>query len=351
MKGKSLVELAQELQHINNAKEDVIVSPSILHFTDDAKLKVNGGSMLLSPTNWTHQQISNYVDIPKAYYDRMLSNDKGLLKDNVNHWLNEKKPEDRRLLRTVDGTLRGFLSSRYRVIDSYTLMNVIFPILKEKGFEICSCELTEKRLYVKAVLPKVSAEIKVGDVVQFGVLITNSEVGAGMFRIEPFLLRLVCLNGAVTDAAIRKYHVGRDQGTEEMMEVLSDEALNASDEALMLQVRDVLLASSDPTKLFAKQVELMRDAAVTPIKNFDLIEVVKKATIKVGIHSKFIRENIVAELANGNQGAGMTKWGLVNSFTAAAKLQNVGYDESVDLERAGGQILTLSSNEWNTIAG
>lgn len=351
MRGKTLTQMAQELEYIANNSQDLMVSPKIIQMDSAARLVVGRvDEKVIEPTSWAHQQISAYTEIPKTYYDRMFNLDKNLLKENVNTWLGMQDSDERRLLRTVGGKLRGFLSSRYRVIDSYDLLNVVFPILKEKGFHVGECELTEKRIYIKALLPKMSAEVKKGDIVQFGVLITNSEVGAGMFRIEPFALRLACTNGLISSAAIKKYHVGKNQATDDEMSILSDEALQADDTALMLKIRDTLIASADPQNMFYKQLELMKESVERKIENFDLIEVVKKATTKVGITSKLIRENIVAQLANGNQGAGLTQWGLVNSFTASAKLENIGYDESIDLERAGGQILALNQSEWNTIA-
>lgn len=348
MRGRTLTQLAQELEAIEKGREDILASPATLRMAESGLIRA--GEFAYNPTSWAHQQIATYLDIPKFYYDRLLASDYDLLAHNVNHWMQKQDKEERRLLRTVNGKMRGFLSSRYRVIDSYDLVSTVLPILRDKGFQIAQCELTDKRLYIKAVLPKVSAEVKPGDVVQFGVLITNSEVGAGSFRIEPFLMRLLCMNGAITDAAIKVFHTGKNNAGDAMLEVLSDEALKADDEALMLKVRDILLASSDPEKLFKAQVEAMKHAASNPIKNYDLIEVVKKATTRVGITSKLIRENIVAQLANGNEGAGLTQWGLVNSFTAAAKLEAIGYDESVDLERAGGTILTLDPKQWQEIA-
>ena len=49
-----------------------------------------------------------------------------------------------------------------------------------------------------------------GDIVQAGVMISNSEVGLGAVSIQPLVYRLVCTNGMiVNDMGERRHHVGR----------------------------------------------------------------------------------------------------------------------------------------------
>lgn len=350
MKGRSLREIAEELDRIQETKKDYKVSTSAIHMDHRGDLELVGHNKFLKPTSWAHQQISSYLDIPKAYYDRMLESDKNLLAENVNHWFHVNGQEgDKRMLRTVDGKLRGFLSPRYARLDSYDLLNAIYPILKDKAFQIVSAEHTEKRLYIKATLPKMQSVIKKDDVVQHGVIISTSDVGAGSLRIEPYSLRLVCTNGLISESAIKKYHVGREVGGDSIMEVLSDQAMEADNQAFWLKIRDVLLHSISP-EVLKKETQRFVEAAERKIENFDLMEVVELACKKTSITSKLIKEDIVKQLASGNEGAGLTQWGLVNSFTAVAKKPEIDYDLATDLERAGGTIVRLNNSEWRTIA-
>ena len=41
---------------------------------------------------------------------------------------------------------------------------------------------------------KETGEVKVGDAISFGAIITNSEVGMGSITVTPFCMRLVCTN-------------------------------------------------------------------------------------------------------------------------------------------------------------
>ena len=58
-----------------------------------------------------------------------------------------------------------------------------------KGVIIESCEVTEAHLYLKVVNKKMKTEVTVGDVVQAGFVIINSEVGLGHLTVEPMIFR------------------------------------------------------------------------------------------------------------------------------------------------------------------
>jgi hypothetical protein len=68
------------------------------------------------------------------------------------------------------------------------------------------------------------------------------------------------------------------------------------------------------------------------------------------VNGENVRKGILHALASGNEGAGLTKWGLANSFTRAAQLDDLDYDTATELERAGGQIIEMGKSEWHRIA-
>jgi hypothetical protein len=55
-----------------------------------------------------------------------------------------------------------------------------------------SCDVTESRFYLKAVTDRVQGEVKQGDAIQAGLVVSNSEVGQGSLRVEALDSRLVC---------------------------------------------------------------------------------------------------------------------------------------------------------------
>jgi hypothetical protein len=348
--GKSLTQLAQELTRINETKRDFI--------TPIAKVQMNRqgniifGNEEFGMTTWADQQTAAYLDIPKSYYDRLRTENVQLLSQNVNHGFS-KNPQDKRMLRVLDGRVRAMLSNRYRRMDSYDLMQTVLPIMLETEMSVISSDITERRLYVRALMPKLQTDIKVGDPVQYGLQISSSDVGAGSLRVEPLIFRLVCLNGLITEHAMKKYHVGRVQCEgDDIFELMSDETVALDEAAFWAKCRDVVLASLKP-EVFEQQVDKLRAAADRTIKNFDLAEVVELTCKAVGYSTtKDVKQGILEALASGNQGAGLTQWGLANSFTAvAAHNESVGFDDVVELERVGGKIIDLKPDQWHKIAG
>jgi hypothetical protein len=358
--GKSLVQLAQELTRINENKKDFIVPTERLFASvPDGKLNLgfdNGTSHKFGLNSWSSSQLANYTDIPKAYFDRVAIENPALMADNINHGIEKIAKDSRkkgapesRMIRTLDGNVRGMLSSRYRILDAFDMAETTLPVLQDKGMEVVSSEITDRRLFIKALSPKLTAEVKKGDIVQYGLLISTSDVGAGSVRVEPLLYRLACLNGLVMNTAIRKFHVGKNQAEEDIRELLSDKTRELTDQAFWHSVRDVIIGSMRPEN-FELQVDRLRVAANEEIKNFDLPRVVELTMKATGITGEGKKNSILAALASGNEGAGLTRWGLVNSFTRAAQAEDVSYEESIELERAGGAILELPKTQWSHIA-
>jgi len=100
-------------------------------------------------------------------------------------------------------------------------------------------------MYLKVVTPRVAFEVAPGDVVQAGVVVSNTEVGCGMLSVQPLAFRLVYGNGLIaSDRMLRKTHVGRALDSEELSGVVfKDDTLRADDQALFLRVRDVVGAA------------------------------------------------------------------------------------------------------------
>ena len=106
-----------------------------------------------------------------------------LLANNVNHWLQKKNV--RRMVRTMDGKARAFLSDRYRVIDHEDVMEAVFDALRDAEVRLQSHEVTDRRLYIKATFPNIQTEIRKGDVVESGFVVSNSEIGMGGINVQP----------------------------------------------------------------------------------------------------------------------------------------------------------------------
>lgn len=340
--GKTLIELAQEIKRQRGAKRDLIADTREIAVTSDLRLRVGGDAFGIAET--AHNQIANATGIPVKYYDRMRAEDPSLCALNANAWF--KKEPERRMVRTLDGAARAFLSDRYQRIDNEHIAEVVLPVLAETpGIRIASAEITERKLYIKAVNERVRSDVKVGDPVEAGVLITNSEIGHGAVAISPLVHRLVCLNGmVVADQKYRRNHVGRRADTTEAVyEMLSDETRRADDKAILLKVRDIVKAALDEAR-FAVTVEKMREAA-TGEKMADPVRSIEELGRAMGL-AEGEKRGVLHHLIEGGD---LTKWGMLNAVTRAA--QDVeSYDRSTDLEAVGGRILDLNNAEWRELA-
>jgi hypothetical protein len=201
-------------------------------------------------------------------------------------------------------------------------------------------------LYLKAVTPRITAEVKKGDVVQAGLCVSNSEIGGGAIKVEPMIYRLICLNGAiVNDLAMRKTHVGKRNSLEfdNAEQYYRDETRLADDRAFWLKVQDVVAAMLNQVQ-FNGIVERWQVATTQKI-TADPVEVVERTAKRFGLFDTE-RSSVLTHLI---QGGDLSAYGLLNAITRSA--QDVeSYDRSTDLERIGSQVLELPKQAWRELA-
>ena len=348
--GRTLTELAIELDRQMRVKKDYLVDTRNMIMDADAgktmlsiRNDTTGETLVLNINEVAHNQIGTNLGIPAKYYDKMRADNPELLAMNVNSWFN-KTPRTR-MVRTLDGTTRAFLSDRYRRIDNFEIAQSVLPIIADmKDARIESCEVTDERMYLKVVNPRLTTEVVPGDIVQSGILITNSEVGLGSVTIQPLVYRLVCSNGMiVNDAKMRKYHAGRGNEAAEDYTLYSDATLQADDKALQLKIQDITKAVVDQTK-FERVVNMMRQAKEAKITTTNIPTMVELAGPEFG-YTKQEGQGILDYLIRGGD---FSLYGFANATTRYA--QDVqSYDRSTALESVGYSILGMSPRTWGKL--
>jgi hypothetical protein len=145
----------------------------------------------------------------------MQENKPELLAANINSWFGDMSNSYMvRSFQFPDESIgRALLSTQYRRIDHMMIAETVLPLFAGSAqYEVVSCEVTERRLYFKIVNRRMEQEVSVGDIVQAGVIVSNSEVGMGAVSVQPFVYRLVCTNGMVVSTLqSRRTHIGRIQ--------------------------------------------------------------------------------------------------------------------------------------------
>lgn len=355
--GLSLTALAQEIERQQASKQDIVASTAIMRVEPDERglrLKVNG-ERDYGINGTCHKQIAAHTGIPMAYYDRMVTKAPDLLAENVNTWFTQDaKP---RMLRTLDGNGRALLSDKFRPdLENYDLAEAILPPLLDLGVEVMSCQITERRLYIKVVDAKVRYDMPAGSrwgeghkffrTMSPGLTVSNSEIGEGALDIEASIYDKICTNLATLGSLIRKTHVGaRHQITAGVdYDVLSEQTRRISSAALWAQVKDVVRASFDEARFVAKvkeKIEVMQEEKIEG----DPVKVVEFSAKKFGLTDNE-RGSVLRHLI---QGGDLTKFGLYNAITRTAE-DVADYDRATDFEKLGGKIIELPRNEWQAIA-
>lgn len=362
--GKTLSELVAEIERQHLTKKDYVAALDAVKMvapateTEAPKLAVDGvGDFGIRDI--AHSQIAQHVQIDKRYYDRMRSQAPDLLATNVNHWF-AKNPAPQ-MFRMLDGHARAMLSPSFRPLDNFEFAGAILPILAQRKLQVMSCEITERRLYIKVVDEKLFRDVPVGhkmgdgshkifDTCAPAAIMSNSEVGFGRLVVETGVYTSACTNLALfAKGGMKRTHVGAKHRLIEGMDVQDLEAImsNATKqktmEALWMQVRDVLTSAFDET-VITKRLEAI--AATAENKITGKIEKVMEVVAKTFDFNEGEKDSIFKHLIEGGS---LTQYGLHAAITRSA--QDVeSYDRATDLEYIGGKVIELPRTDWERLA-
>ena len=350
--GRTITDLAAEIQRQAQTKRDFVSDTRYLTMVQDIETKSidlgiypNGNPEYFPIRDTAHRQIGERLGIPAKYYDRCRSEAPSLLAQQVNHWF-DKEPQAR-MVRTLDGEARAFLSDRYRPLDHNDLLEAVLPKVVESGCELASCEVTDRRLYVKAIAPGIEAEIpnRVGDIVQAGLVVQNSEIGMGALSVYPLVYRLVCKNGMIApDYGQRKNHIGRHTGDQEgAREFYRDSTLEADDRAFFMKVRDTVdhVLTVDVFGNIVEKMGAATEKRITgdPVKAVEVVQ--KQFALNDSERSGVLRHLI--------EGGDLTAYGLSNAITAESQTA-ANYDRATELESIGYKAIEIPNTDWRRIA-
>ena len=360
--GMSIDGLTALIARQNEQKVDYLVPMGSIHLTETGEMWL-GSYGTFSVTKHAHRQIAKAIKIPLQYYWRMLDESPDLLAKNINFWFHTSgRMNKKRMIRTLDGRVRAFLSDRYRPLDHADLVETLFPSLSSAGAEIESCAVTNAHFYLKAVVSGIQEEIgppegyvwghgnTMIDIVQPGVVVSNSEIGKGFLRVCPAIHTVACTNLAIysdvswENPALIKRHIGRrlKQRGGEKYGYICDETMRSSDAATWARVSDIAVAAMDGSA-FRDTVKKLRRA-----RGHRIIDLVRTVENLSECHrlSKTEQESILGYWeGNGD----CSRYGLHSAITrASADVES--YDRATELESLGGEVIELAPSDWEQIA-
>jgi hypothetical protein len=130
----------------------------------------------------------------------------------VNYGLTQKRTPA--LLRMAKGEVRAVLSDRYAAVDDSELLGMVAYCLDSMGLRHearVRAVATGPHTVLRITLPSDGVPIRVGDVIEHGIDLANSELGLRSVQVTPITYRLICTNGMrswKSEAAVRMRHIG-----------------------------------------------------------------------------------------------------------------------------------------------
>lgn len=372
--GLTLTALAEELQRRQDAAEDYVADTRTLGFyvgapegSEDAEeappnevaLTIDGvigddnDMTMFTVNDHAQNQLATKLGIPIRFFARMRDNHPDILTDTVTKLFNREP--SRRLIRTLDTDARAFLSDKYRRIDNYDIAaQAVFPALRESGeaHRVMSSGLTDTRMYLKVIWPEISGDVTDGGgktrTLHPGVSISNSEVGAGAFTVEPFTFDSYCTNGCIwgieyaENWGMRRQHVGRRIEVGEGAAIFSDETMRKDDEALLAMAADMVRTASSQVQ-FERMLDHLRKLAGTAVEGDPVLAVERlaKATGLGEGEQAAVMSHLIA-------GGDLSAYGFWSAVTRAAE-DSPSYDRATELERVGGKMASWSDREWKAL--
>ena len=326
---KSIIELATEIQRQSESKKDFIVPTQVAAVEINGNQQISFNGNVYDLTDHALAQVADRLKIPKRYLDYLRAEFPSLLEENINELF--KKFPEQRMIRTLDGQARAFLSDRYRPLDNFGLSNAVFPALQAADAKIVSCEITERKMYIKAVIPHIcelipGASHMGDDHINPSIMISNSEIGLGGLTVLPGLHDPICTNLCFfTSDKYTKFHLGRKV------------------QSVFAQLKDTIEASLGG-EVFKQIVNRVRNARGQVIEEKQVQKVIEVTSKKFSLNEDE-KGSVLAHLIERGD---LSQWGISSAITRASE-DVADYDRASELESLGSKIIEFPQNEWRQL--
>ena len=326
---KSIIELAQEIQRQALSKRDFIVPTQVTQVEINGHQQIAFNGNVFDLTDHALAQIADRLKIPKRFLNYLRAENPSLLEHNINDLF--KKFPELRMIRTMDNKVRAFLSERYRPLDNDKLAQAVFPALQAADAKIVSCEITERKMYIKAVNPHIcelipGASHMGDDHINPSIMISNSEIGLGGLTVLPGLHDPICTNLCFfTSDKYTKFHLGRKV------------------QSVFAQLKDTIEASLGG-EVFKQIVNRVRNARGQVIEEKQVQKVIEVTSKKFSLNEDE-KGSVLAYLIERGD---LSQWGISSAITRASE-DVADYDRASELESLGSKIIEFPQNEWRQL--
>lgn len=255
-----------------------------------------------------------------------------LLCENLSQTVGHLSGDEQVVVRTVDGVARGIVSPSFRREDGGPALEALLTVAKEAGAVIADGYAGDIALNLKMMLAK-PVEIFPGEWAVVGLDYSTGDFGGKARQLAGWILRLLCLNGAVTVGSFRRVHIGARSNLAEGVN-FSEKTRDLDSRATASAIRDIGRALIGPEAVQA-MIEKARAANAAQIDPQKVVEGLKGLVTKdeqKAIIDKFNSPDVV-ELPPGN-----TAWRWSNAISWLAR-ETEDEDRKQELERLAGEAI------------
>ncbi len=295
-------------------------------------------------------QMLQNAGLPKKFAEHLVNESGGstwgkeLVARNVNEIL-ARRDKQRNLLRhegDENAPVKGFLSDKFRRIDSRPLLDAFMGSAAEIGLVPVQGVASDTKVRMRAIMPQVFEPIA-NEVMMFGVEWANSDYGDGGHALSLFVTRVWCTNMAMGDTVLRQVHTGK---------TLSDD-IEYSARTYALDTKTNVSALRDTVRhaISPKRVNLMlehvKEAGEKELKGNSVETILAKLKLSKtdaqAVQGLYDGPDVV------NLPPGNTAWRLSNALSFFANAKTVGADKKLELEAAAGSLVHSQSEAALTV--
>jgi hypothetical protein len=325
----------------NNQPRDYLVPSSAIGFTvNKNRLEANWPpSRQFKIHPYALEQIGERCGMPnpKKVMNWIMDDDSGVGASELAGILNRKFADQkykRFLVRCAnDHEVRGFLSDRYRRLDSAPLVESFVKRAAEHGALPIEGKALDTKFYLKVVLPHILEPIP-GEVMLWGAQLKNSDFGDGKLDVSGFVYRLRCTNLLMGEDGFSKVHLGGR--LDENME-FSERTYKLDTKTMASAVVDVVDSVLEPSNV-KKNIKTIQLLAETNTDSDAVLKVLRtKSKLTKGEAEEAAKIFNSAEIEK--LPPGQNAWRLSNAIALLSQQSEPA--RQLELEKVAGEVAGL----------
>ena len=332
------VSATKVIEHVmNNQPLDTVAKASTFQFSPNEAAKTIN---LHFGSDGQHQtlhrnaigQMAEVANMPIKYLDYLSGPSWGreLLAHSLEKIYHNAHPKDRYLLRSTNQQIRGFLSDKYRRLDSRAIVEAFADAVMKKGALPYEGIVTDTKVAIRAIMPEVF-EPTPGEVVCVGISLENSDFGCGALSVRIYLLRIWCSNLAMFEETMRQIHLGKRLDDNLLY---SQQTYQLDARTTVSALRDTIAVQMDLASL-RNRMETVKVAAAKELDPKTVQNHLKKVLSKAEADAAFQAFNSPDVY---NLPAGNNIWRMSNAISWIANSTD-NQERKLDLQRIAGEIL------------